>query len=314
MLDKAFFDKLKSKYNYDEKTLRALSKIVPCIIKYYGEEYEYIILDAILNTEIIACDSKQTISKVARERKQSKMIGDSLLGNIDLNFKKPWPESVYIPNIKVIYDDTYNTYEIDKIDRIIVTSHTFNYDSPKGIEVLTHALCHLVKSYKDEVIVNENFITIRSGISYEKRKIRYDDDIFLEFVSDYGKGLEEGFTILDTEKIVSMVLQDKYICYDFKAIYTVAEILKDKYGLLKDFNGYEICGDIDKVREVYDKDAIDRLCKICDECVSMENEMLLSYTKEDKNRLADILGKKLSEEAFKELVAVYKSKKTNVKN
>ena len=50
MLDKAFFDKLKNKYNYNEKTLKALAKIIPCLISYYGEEYEYIILEAILNT------------------------------------------------------------------------------------------------------------------------------------------------------------------------------------------------------------------------------------------------------------------------
>ena len=36
-LDKKFFDKLRNKYNYDDKTMNALAKIVPCIVDYYGE-------------------------------------------------------------------------------------------------------------------------------------------------------------------------------------------------------------------------------------------------------------------------------------
>ena len=309
MLDKAFFDKLNNKYNYSDKTLKALAKIIPCIISYYGEEYEYIILEAVLNTEIINCDSKQTISKVINERKLTKLIGESAFGNIDLKRA----ESVYMPNIKIVYNEAINTYEIDKIDRVIVTSHTFNYDSPKGLEVLTHALCHLVKSYKDEFTIKENMITIRNGLSYEERKIKYGDEITLEYFDEFGKGLEEGFNIFDTEMIVSMVLGDTYKCYDYDSIYTIAIILKDKYDLLKEINSYEMSGDIESFKKIYGKEAIDNLSKISDDCLNIENEMFLSYTREDKDNFASMIREKLNKEAYDELVKIYKSSKIVVK-
>lgn len=310
MLDKAFFDELKNKYNYSEKTLKALAKIIPCIISYYGEEYEYIILEAILNTEIINCNSKQTISKVLNERTLTKKIGDSYLGNIDLKRA----ESIYMPNVKIVYNENINSYEIDKIDRIIVTSHTFNYDSPKGLEVLTHAICHLVKSYKDEITINENMITIRNGLSYEERKIKYGDEITLEFNNEFGKGLEEGFNIFDTEMIVSMVLGDTYKCYDYDSIYTIAVVLKEKYNLIKEINYSEMSGDIEEFRKVYGKDSVENLSKICDDCLNIENDMFLSYTREDKDNLANILKEKLNKEAYDELVKIYKNSKSIIKD
>lgn len=310
MLDKAFFDELKNKYNYSEKTLKALAKIIPCIISYYGEEYEYIILEAILNTEIINCNSKQTISKVLNERTLTKKIGDSYLGNIDLKRA----ESIYVPNVKIVYNENINSYEIDKIDRIIATSHTFNYDSPKGLEVLTHAICHLVKSYKDEITINENMITIRNGLSYEERKIKYGDEITLEFNNEFGKGLEEGFNIFDTEMIVSMVLGDTYKCYDYDSIYTIAVVLKEKYNLIKEINYSEMSGDIEEFRKVYGKDSTKNLSKICDDCLNIENDMFLSYTREDKDNLANILKEKLNKEAYDELVKIYKNSKSIIKD
>ena len=310
MLDKAFFDELKNKYNYSEKTLKALAKIIPCIISYYGEEYEYIILEAILNTEIINCNSKQTISKVLNERNLTKKIGDSYLGNIDLKRA----ESIYMPNVKIVYNENINSYEIDKIDRIIATSHTFNYDSPKGLEVLTHAICHLVKSYKDEITINENMITIRNGLSYEERKIKYGDEITLEFNNEFGKGLEEGFNIFDTEMIVSMVLGDTYKCYDYDSIYTIAVVLKEKYNLIKEINYSEMSGDIEEFRKVYGKDSVENLSKICDDCLNIENDMFLSYTREDKDNLANILKEKLNKEAYDELVKIYKNSKSIIKD
>ncbi len=301
-------EQLKNKYNYNDKTISALAKILPSLINYYGEEYEHLVLTALLNTEIISCSSKQTISKVIKERTLTNFTG-SPLEEIDLNRQ----ESVYFPNIKIIYDDETNSYKIDKIDRVIVTSHTFNYDSPKGLEVLTHALCHLVKSFKDEFIIEENTITIRSGISYEKRKIMYGEEITLDLIENFGKSLEEGFNILDTEFIVSMVLHDNYKCYDYDSIYMIAYILKKKYELLDEINSYEICGDINNFKKIYNKTAIEKLSSICDECVSIENNMHLSYTREEKDVVANILKEKLEKEAFTELISIYKSSKSIIK-
>ena len=309
MLEVAFLNKLKEKYDYDEKTMSAITKILPCIISYFGEEYETIILEAVLNTKIIPCNSKQTISKIVNEKKTISLIGESFLGDIDL--KKG--ESVYFPDIKIKYNEDINSYEIEKVDRIIATSHTFNYDSPKGLEVLTHALLHLVKSYYNEFEINENTITIRNGISYETRKIIYGEEIKLELIDEFGKGLEEGFNILDTELIVSMVLHDSYKCYDYDSVYMIAYTLKEKYKLINEINSYEITGDIEAFKKSYKKENIEKLAQICDECIEIENDMHMSYTREDKDRISNVLKEKLENDAYNALISVYKTQKINSK-
>ena len=67
MSSNRFLEKLKEKYNYNDKTVTALGKIIPSLIEYYGDHYETLILEAILNCEIIPCNSYQTIAKVFKE-------------------------------------------------------------------------------------------------------------------------------------------------------------------------------------------------------------------------------------------------------
>ena len=62
-----YIEQLKIKYNYDDKTINALTKIIPALIDYYGIEYEDTILKAINDTKIICCNSYQTISKIKEE-------------------------------------------------------------------------------------------------------------------------------------------------------------------------------------------------------------------------------------------------------
>ena len=192
--------------------------------------------------------------------------------------------------------------------------HTYNYDSLKGIEVLTHALCHLIKSFDNEFIIDGNILTIKSGLSYEKRKIVYNNgDISLELIEDYGKALEEGLCLFDTEKIVSGVYNNDYKCYDYETIYVIASILKDKYKLKDDINHCELYGDIDSFKKKRNGVAIDNLCTACDECLIMENDMLLSYTREDKNKIAGLINKRLNDDVYDNLLKIYNSK-TIVRN
>ena len=307
MLYQAFLNRLKEKYNYDEKTIRALSLILPSMISYYGEDYSDIILNAIFNCEIIPCNSHQTISKVLNERKLTKLIGSSSVSDIDVKRA----ESVYTPNIKIVYNKELNSYEIKQIDRVIVTSHTYNYDSLKGIEILTHALCHLVKSFDNEFNINENILTIRGGLSYEKRKIVYNNgNTNLDFIEDYGKSLEEGFTLYDTEKIVSNVYNNTYKCYDYETVYTIAMIIKEKYKLKSIINSHELQGDVDTLKKMYNEDTIDKLNTLCDECLIMENDMLMSYTRSDKNKIAERINKIINDEIYEYLITIYQGKNT----
>lgn len=305
MLDASFFSKLRDKFNYDDKTMKALYMIVPALIEYYGKDYEEIILSSIYDCEIIPCNSHDTISKVLNKHKLTPLVGGTMVSDVDLKRS----ESVYCPNVKVSYDKDSNKYNIDKTDRVIITSHTYNYDSLKGIEILTHALCHLVKSYNNEFEIEENVLNIRNGIGYEKRKIIYGDDISLELMEEYGKGFEEGLTLYDTEKIVSLICKDNYIIYDFNSIYTVAYILKDRFKLKDEINEYELAGDSSSFRNKYGDDLVDDIGRLCDECLINENDMFLAFSREDKDKIAEAINKKMSDDVYDKLISfLYKSK------
>ena len=133
-MNEYYLDSLKNKYNYDDKTIRALEKIIPCLIEYYGKEYERIILEAILSCKIIPCSMKQTISKIKRDNIISNKYGISDIASIEIKGS----EVSYISDCRVEYDEDENKYFISDIRRIIATSHTYNYDSPKGIEILVY--------------------------------------------------------------------------------------------------------------------------------------------------------------------------------
>ena len=40
MINEYYLNSIKAKYNYDDKTIRALGKILPALVTYFGEEYE----------------------------------------------------------------------------------------------------------------------------------------------------------------------------------------------------------------------------------------------------------------------------------
>lgn len=304
MFDKDYLNKLKQKYNYNQKTINALAKIMPCLITYYGEEHETLILNALFDCEIIPCNSYQTISKINKEKQQTKLVGESPIGDIDLIRG----EGSYLSNISIKYNEMSNSYIIDNISRTIATSHTFNYDSPKGLEVLTYALCKLVKSYQNEYQVEENNLIKRSGISTETRRIVNNNEIYLELIKDEGKGLEEGFTIYDTEQIVSLVLTDKYKCYDYDSISTIANILKEKFNLLDEINDFEITGNIDKWKKLIEEGLEIK----SDECFLLEHEMFISMFRQEKDELAKKISQTLASDIYSHLIKIYQKKQKDI--
>ena len=304
MLEEYYLNKLKTKYNYNDKVMRALTKIIPNMIEYYGSEYETLILSALNDCEIIPCGIKETISKIKKENSLSTKLGVSDLASIEIKGS----EAAYISDVKIIYNEDENKYLIKDIRRVIATSHTYNYDSPKGIEVLTYALCKLVKSYQDEFVIDENVITKRTGIELEKRHIVMDDDqIYLKLLSHEGHGLEEGFNIYDTSNIVSLVLKDKYRCYDYDSIYGIARILKEKFNFKDMINRAELTGDIGELKSKYDTVSFE---DECDTCLFLENEMFISVTREDKNEFALRINDKLNKDIFSKLIEIYENKDT----
>ena len=308
-MNEYYLNSIKAKYNYDDKTVRALGKILPAIISYYGEEYEDLILQAVLNCRIIPCSSKETISKIKKEHNLNFKNGVSDIASIEIKGS----EVCYFSDVKIEYLEDDNKYIIKDVDRLIITAHTFNYDSPKGLEVLTYGLLKLVKSFNNEFVIDENVLVKRTGFEIEKRHIvQNDDGILLNFISHEGHGLEEGFNIYDTSKVVSLILGDDYKCYDYDSIYTIARIMKETFGFKDKLNACELEGDLNKFKNIYEEENFE---DECNECLLLENEMFISVTREDKNEFAQRINEKLNNNIFNKLMNIYTSiKKQKEKN
>lgn len=297
-MNEYYLNSLKDKYNYDDKTIRALEKIIPALIEYYGKQYERIILEAILSCRIIPCSVKETISKIKKRNILSEKYGVSDVASIEIKGS----EVSYISDCKIEYNEEENKYYIADINRVIATSHAHNYDSPKGLEILVYGLCKLIKSYNNEFTIDENILVKRTGFDIEKRKIdKLDDEIFLNLLSHEGHGLSEGFNIYDTSKITSLILKDDYKCYDYDSIYTIARVLKEKFNLKEEINYDEIEG-----KEI-DNPIIEDFKEECDICLFLENEMFISITREDKDELAQKINDKLNKDIFDKLISIYEN-------
>ncbi len=223
----SFFEELKRRYHYTEKEMNALRKIVPTMISYYGNYYTNLIMEAILKTKIISCKSDETIGMV--ESRIRSMDYDSYADILKEN--KSIKAAKYVSEAQVYYDDLINNYMILGINRFIILAHTYNLDSAKGMAGLTKELCRLVKGYYGEYQLSGNEIVRKTGVKKEIIEVSGIDDIHMSLKSSKNTGLEEGFICYDTEKIVGMILKDKYEDFDYDLIKKFAHVLHDDLGL-----------------------------------------------------------------------------------
>ncbi len=291
-----FLDKINKIYNYDLKTMKALSKILPCLIKYYGECYRDIIYDAIESCEIILCGSYDTILSIIEKNTLSLEVLDDMLKENDDRFGI----GVYFSSPLVFYDDFSNKFKISKINRKIIISHTYNLDSPKGIEVLTYCLCSLIKSYVNEYEIDDNYLYKRTGFFKECRKIAIENNwCVLRYVSSVGIGLEKGLNIYDTDRVVSMVLNDNYSCYDYNSLSKIVYVLKEKLKLKNVLEVSEINGSVDFINVYNVNNLYFKLLKLCDECMSLEQNMVIyDVTREEKNKTLLEIENKLNNDVY----------------
>ncbi len=276
-----FFEEIQNKYNYDEKIITALEKIVPKVVSYYGLKYRTLIEEALLNCLIIYCNSKETINIVISREKQIDIKKDkSLIGN-DLSSLG----GVYYSYPIIGYDTNINSYVINGIKRYIIISHTHNLDSAMGIAVLTHNICHLIKSYMKEYKLVNNTLIRRSGLSFEQYLIETKDTgIVIDLLKDENIGLEEGINSYDEEEIVKMVLDDNYETFDYKNTKYIGLCLKDRLNLKNVINKAEIDGDVSLFVQKYGIHLFKDLSILADQSCELEDKKNnYEITKEELN-------------------------------
>lgn len=262
-----FLDELKNKFNYDTKVITALYKIIPNLIKYFGIEYSDLIKSALLDCEIINCSSRETINMIKKDKTSFKIIEDNSL------IKEEDNTGVYysLPIIK--YDTNIDTYVISMVKRYIIISHTYNLDSARGIAILTHNICHLIKSFYGEYKINDNILIRRSGLRYDKYMVDVlDGEIVLTLLSDINVGLEEGINSLDEESILKLILDDSYETFDYQNTKYIGLCLKNKLNLKKVIEDSQLLGDISIFIDSYGLKEYESLSYLADQSCELEDK------------------------------------------
>lgn len=307
-----FIEVLKNKYQYDDKLINALNKLFPVLLEYFGKEYESLIMKALEDTEIIPCNSYQTISILREKYELTKTYNENLVSS---NFRNS--DVFYLSNVHINYVEEENAYKIDKTYRKIILAHTFNLDSPKGLEVLTYGVVCLLKSYCGEYVIEDNYLYKKEGFQLEKKKIIYDrGNIYLDLEEEMGVGFNLGLNIYDTEAITSLILKDDYKCYDYRSIYKIAWLLKEKLKLKESIDTAQINNEKDLFISKYNEDLYNELLGLCDLCMNLEQEMIIYASKrEEKDEISKRIKNILDNDVYMNLVKYIDfSREKRVKN
>ena len=92
----------------------------------------------------------------------------------------------------------------------------------------------------------------------------------------------------------------------------MAYILKDKFNLKNEINNDEIESDEEHFEKLMNGKDIELMEK-CDECFKLEQEMLISMNREEKDQIAKKLETLKDKEIFQTLIEIYKTKKNHIK-
>lgn len=161
-----FIDKLSTKYSYPANIRHLLYIVVPLFILKYGLGEERLILNSFLETEIILLNERDDKTPALFSR------------------------------ILIKENNKYHT------DKKIIFQNYESYSFLFTLDALIHEFNHAVNSYKNEIKIENNVISIRTGLCY----INYNEENIRDVI---GKSedviLEEIINTKQTESIMNLV-------------------------------------------------------------------------------------------------------------
>lgn len=217
---KEYLENLKIKYNYDDKLMAFLEKAIPAIIKFYGKEYEPLILEAIENCEIHIQDLKENT--------------DDYL-NSYFNTNKKWK----VPFVAgAFYHKEFSVNGGLTAKNIVYIRSSrympFEYNENK-MDSIIHEICHLVKGYKKEKLINGKIFD-SSGLMKDVYTIDGENEITALM------GLEEALNCIETAYIMETVT-GHYEVRGYKTSVRQAELLYRFDDLIKVIRHSQFTGD-----------------------------------------------------------------------
>lgn len=166
-----FVDSLCQKKEYHPNVKHLLYVIISAFVVKYGISQERMILKCFESTDIIVTDNK------------NKNISAYFTRN--LNFRMVDGNKEYYSEKYVVINNFNNTLYLDMIDSIV---HEFN---------------HAVNSMNNEILYDENYVSLRTGLSYVKY---LKTDLNNAVSKDESSILEEIINTKQTEEIINIMI------------------------------------------------------------------------------------------------------------
>ncbi len=210
---------MKTKYNYSDDFLNLLKKIAIKSIEYYGEEYNDIIINTLINTPIVMVNDKEEIQQYANKF--------GIKGEYNFSIAASGGYEEYFQQ---------NNNEIERITFIMLRNQ--ERDNNKAITLLIHEIGHAIMNY-NKYRIEENTAYSKSGLIEEI--ITFDGDN--KNTKTTNLAIEEGINEYNARQIAEMVLGEpsKSITYGTYVGY-VSCLMKNEY-FRKIVNDSRINGD-----------------------------------------------------------------------
>lgn len=256
------FHEITKKYNYDSNLAGFLYQIYNELIDSLGKEFEPIIYEAFLNTEIVNCNNTYDclLERGILENDEGSIVSNSDLKRASGIYKR-------IPLIS--YDEQSGKFEIVATKGIIAISN-LDLDKEYKKGAIVHEIGHMVKGYYQEFSIEGNILITRNGLIEIKEELSFvNGKIVKKVISEKGVGLEEGLNSMLELSIAKKIVNPKYHISGYGLVASIAQnflddselrkmilnaqMLKDKNKFIKAFDEYFMEGSYETLEEIVDR-------------------------------------------------------------
>jgi len=281
-------DNIINKFGYSEEFGVFLKEIYPELVNEFSNEQ--MVYEALLNTPIVS------VNNIYEYLNDNRLLDNAngLVSDGDLRRSS----GVFHSKPNIIYKKDTNSYEISSVDRVVAVVN-FNFsNTSKG--TLIHELCHLIKGYNNEYIINNDILISRNGLMEQHYKLSYNDgNIEKSLIKEVGVGLEEGLTSVSEEEISKKVVSKDYKSSGYGVVNVIARNLLSLDGIKEKVVSAEIYHDKSELYNLFEEDYIkleeisDRIYKL--NLVMFSQAFDLDKMEKTKEELINILNTEYKE-------------------
>lgn len=234
-------EKLIEKYNYPADLANFLRDLYPWLIEYFGNDKKDIIDATLLDTPIFTnTNSYDTVKKYG----DLENLGVVKEGDLKRS------SGVCSFDVDLVYEN--GEYKISNYKRAVSVAGDISASDVKS--GLIHEICHAIKTYYNNFIVDGDILIERSGLIVRKSKLTYvAGQVKKKLLAEYNVALEEGLTALAESWLDRKVIAPDYETKGYGLIAQMARNVVDGLDCLPELISAEIYKtDVDFIPE-YEK-------------------------------------------------------------